>query len=158
MAFLLGYFDGDGKQGTSLITSGSLKFLLQIKKKFNIENDIQRYRKKKRDKIHEWNNLYLGTIFFNEMLDNYKDSLPRKRIRLITKEEKIERIKQAAWRRAPEKKLKISKEQLKNIIWKIPTKIIAEKYNVSAKTIEYWCKKWNIKKPPRGYWAKRHGK
>lgn len=46
-------------------------------------------------------------------------------------------------------------ETLKKLIWEIPTTHIAEKYGVSGKAVEKWCKKMNIEKPPRGYWAKK---
>ena len=74
LAFLLGYFDGDGTTGTSRITSGSKIFLLQISKKFNIENKIYSYKGNYK--------LYLGAKLFNEMLDNYQKSFSKKRIRL----------------------------------------------------------------------------
>ncbi len=74
LAFLLGYFDGDGTTGTSRITSGSIKFLLQISKKFNIKNKIYSYKGNYK--------LYLGAKLFNEMLDNYQNSFSKKRIRL----------------------------------------------------------------------------
>ncbi|GAG79364.1 unnamed protein product, partial [marine sediment metagenome] len=45
LAFLLGYFDGDGTQGTSKITSGSKTFLNQIKYYFEIKNKIHRKSK-----------------------------------------------------------------------------------------------------------------
>jgi len=84
LAFLLECFDGDGKEGTSCLTCGSKKFLYQIKKKFNIPNKIGiNIRKdKKNGKTYKNYELYLGAELFNEMLDNYKYSLPRKRIRL----------------------------------------------------------------------------
>jgi hypothetical protein len=46
------------------------------------------------------------------------------------------------------------KEELELLIWQIPTTKIAEKYGVSDKAIEKWCKKYSINKPPRGYWTK----
>lgn len=48
-----------------------------------------------------------------------------------------------------------TKEELEKEIWKFPTTKIAEIYNVSDKCIEKWCKKYNISKPPRGYWRKK---
>lgn len=46
------------------------------------------------------------------------------------------------------------KEELEELIWKIPTTHVAEKYGVSDKAVEKWCKKLGISKPPRGHWAK----
>lgn len=47
-----------------------------------------------------------------------------------------------------------SKEELENMLWKIPTSAIAQKYDVSDKAVEKWAKKYNLTKPPRGYWSK----
>lgn len=84
LAFLLGYFDGDGTVKTSKITSGSKKFLEQIKDLFRIKNKIH-IRKGAYD-------LYLGADLFNEMLDNYSKSLKRKRIRLESSAERRKRF------------------------------------------------------------------
>lgn len=52
-----------------------------------------------------------------------------------------------------------SREELESIIWSKPTSDIAKDFNVSDKAVEKWCKKYGIKKPPRGYWQKvQHGK
>jgi len=76
LAFLLGYYGGDGKVGTTIITSGSNKFIQQIKESFNIPNKIWRTDS-------EWEgvgyNIYLGMDLMREMLANYKNSLQRKR-------------------------------------------------------------------------------
>lgn len=47
------------------------------------------------------------------------------------------------------------KEELEELIWKIPTIHIAAQYNVSDKTIEKWSKRLGLSKPPRGYWTKK---
>jgi len=76
LAFLLGYYDGDGKVGTTIITSGSIRFIQQVKQHFNIPYKIWRTDS-------EWGgvgyNIYLGMDLMREMLANYYDSLPRKR-------------------------------------------------------------------------------
>ncbi len=46
------------------------------------------------------------------------------------------------------------KEELKKLLFEIPTTHIAKKYGVSDKAVEKWCKKYDLEKPPRGYWAK----
>lgn len=50
---------------------------------------------------------------------------------------------------------KPNKDYLKELIWNMPTTKIAKLYNVSDKAVEKWCKKYEISKPPRGYWAKQ---
>lgn len=48
---------------------------------------------------------------------------------------------------------KPNKEELEKLVWEMPTTHIAKIYNVSDKSVEKWCKKYNIEKPKRGYWA-----
>ncbi len=72
-AFLLGYFDGDGTQGATSLTSGCYSFLEYIKTKYALPNKINNHGK----------NCYifsLGVELFRKLLRNYEDSLPRKRI------------------------------------------------------------------------------
>lgn len=57
------------------------------------------------------------------------------------------------------KKFDPSYEELKELVWKMPTTHVAKIFNVSDKAIEKRCKKLGIEKPPRGYWEKlKHGK
>lgn len=48
-----------------------------------------------------------------------------------------------------------TKEQLEKLVWEKPTTHIAKDYGVSDKSIEKWCKSYDIEKPPRGYWVKK---
>ena len=48
-----------------------------------------------------------------------------------------------------------SKKEIEEFIFKIPTVHIAKKYGVTGKAVEKWCKKYEILKPPRGYWSKQ---
>jgi hypothetical protein len=40
LAFLLGYYDGDGRRNTTIVSSGSVQFLEQIKNRFNLPYKI----------------------------------------------------------------------------------------------------------------------
>lgn len=51
-----------------------------------------------------------------------------------------------------------TKEELSILIWEKPTTHLAKDFGVSDKAIEKWCKKYQIEKPPRGYWAKQKAK
>ncbi len=141
LAFLLRYFDGDGDMVTNRVSSGNRKFLKQIKKKYYIKNKIHEQ--------HAWGTvyqMYLGASLFNEMMDNYKESIPRKRKRF--------------WEPGDERK-KLTKfsgtiEELEKVVWKRSIKEIAVNYNVKPYTILRWCKKWNIRLPPRGYWKRKN--
>lgn len=78
LSFLLGYFDGDGEMGSSRVWSGSREFLEDIKSFYNVKNEI---KYKKSNLGSAWG-LSLGPELFNAMLDNYENSMERKRIRL----------------------------------------------------------------------------
>lgn len=79
LSFILGYFDGDGEEGTSRLWSGSREFLEDIKKMFDVPNEIQL---KESNLGSAWG-LSLAPKLFNAMLDNFKDSMARKRKRLM---------------------------------------------------------------------------
>ena len=159
LAFLLGYYDGDGTEGSTVITSGSKKFLEQIKKKYKINYEM-RYKKSEsiindREVKGEGWDLALGAKLFNEMIRNYLFSMPKKRRIFETQEEKSERMRQTCIDRA---KLKITDEflkDLKKLVWKMPLYKIAEKHEISVSRISEICKKYNINKPQIGYWKKK---
>jgi len=50
--------------------------------------------------------------------------------------------------------LEIGPEELRQLVWDIPTTHIARLYYVSVKAIEKRCKALGISKPPRGYWTR----
>jgi len=85
LAFLLGYYDGDGKTQSTIITTGSKQFLEDIKKLFDLPFKLRTERRitfhdhRKRSSNSETYELSLGAELFNEMMDNYADSLPSKR-------------------------------------------------------------------------------
>jgi len=160
LAFLIGYFDGNGTQNKTSFTCGSLKFIEQIKETFNliftINKKISSGMIDGREISGVAYEMCLGTEIFNDMLVNYTDSLPRKRIHFCTNEERIELIKQNAWKGRHDKKFNIEKEDLERIVWDMPSTHIAKKYGVSDSLIAKRCKQLGIKKPPRGYWERIH--
>ncbi len=159
LAFLLGYFDGDGKQGTTRISSSSRLYIEDIKSIFKLDYKpgITTY-KSKSGEIKKSYKLHLGADLFNEMLDNYEESLPRKRIRFQSTEE---RRKRAIERFSGAKKFKFTKEELKDMVWKYPLKRIAEIHeerfgiSITDDGISYWCTKMGIEKPPIGYFLRQ---
>ena len=99
----------------------------------------------------------LGSKLFNEMLENHKVSLPRKRNMFKTEEERIEALKENAWRGGHKKKFKVSRQELEKLINLIPLYKIGEKYGVSDKTVKKYCVRWGISMPPRGSWLIKKG-
>ncbi len=136
LAFLLGFFDGDGKEGTTTFHLGSKKILDQIKEKFKVPHDVYP------DKDGKSWYLSLGGKLFNEMMDNYKFSLERKR--------KIFRV--------PLKetlKNQITKEELEKLVWMKQIKEICEKYGIYRRILVDLCDEWEIKRPPSHYWHRQ---
>ena len=92
LAFLLGFFDGDGTANTTRITTASLIFLKQIKRVFKIQFNPKQVFSffKDGNKIYHGSAyiMYLGGDIFNELLDNFPDSLPRKRKRFTSYDKK----------------------------------------------------------------------
>jgi DNA-binding transcriptional regulator WhiA len=98
VAFILGFYDGDGSLGLKKgkrrdsiypkIISSNKDFLLEIKEYYDIKSDIKSKIEEKYDFIRDriftskMYSLYLGIDLFREMLQNYKYSLERKRIPL----------------------------------------------------------------------------
>jgi hypothetical protein len=160
IAFLLGFYDGDGTQNKTVITCGSVKFLEQIKEMFHLPFKIQI---NEHDGYIEGNRsihgtgyyMCIGAELFNKMMDNYTNSLLRKRRRFCTNEEKATRAANAS--RIDQKgKLTITKEILQQLVWEKPSIEIARELDVSDSAIAKRCKKLGIKKPGPGYWAKQH--
>lgn len=77
LAYIMGYYDGDGSEKSPEICSGSRKFLLELKRKYKIKSKI----KYKKNHIGSVYRLYLGIEFVRKIMKNYKYSLPRKRDR-----------------------------------------------------------------------------
>ncbi len=139
LAFLLGFFDGDGKQGKTSFHLGSKKILDQIKEKYEVPHDVYP------DKDGTSWYFSLGGKLFNEMMYNYKNSLERKR--------KIFRVplKESL-------KSRITKEKLEKLVWKMQLKEICEKYRVYRRILVDLCNEWEIKRPPPHYWHRKNNK
>lgn len=73
LAFMLGYYDGDGTAGEPDLTGGSLLFFKDIKEMFNLPTAIR--TKDKRGTL----GFCFGTKLFREMIANYEFSMNRKR-------------------------------------------------------------------------------
>ena len=160
LAFLLGYFDGDGTTGTTRITSGSKEFLKDIQKKF-IGCNYKITQKESNAKINGRKVIgtayvmYLGSDLFIKMMNNFNNSLKRKRMKFSSKEEIKEKQKYNAWKGGSDKKINIDKEKLKELSLLYPMSKIAEIYDVSGKTIANYFDEYGIKRPNRGYWSKK---
>jgi hypothetical protein len=48
----------------------------------------------------------------------------------------------------------ISREELERLVWSKPTRLVAADFGVSDTAISKKCRLEDIRKPPRGFWAK----
>jgi len=158
LAFLLGYYDGDGKQGTTSIKSGSRIILEQIKDLFNLNTKIseRKYNLKNGQESVAYD-FWLGAELFNEMMENYNISLLRKRKKFRVYDEalrmhimnfdSIMSQKLLNDQIVTREGLVIKKQEFHKYAWelgkkhKFPYNLICslcEKYNLDKPSIEYW--------------------
>lgn len=145
LAWLLGYYDGDGQSNSTRITSSSKEFLKEIKSEFNIKYDIKlKYEKGKKFRLEgvvstrpHWS-LTLGASLFNEMIRNYPYSMQRKR-RLFNERdlESYDRLK----------KLVSNKENLQTLVNQNQIIFLIKKFNVSTATLYRLCRDWDVITP-----------
>lgn len=168
LAFLMGYFDGDGNERDAGLTCGSRRFLEDIVERYTLKTTISSHGSAF--------SLYLGISLFEEMLTNYPESLPRKRCRtkeqalwfnqgLINPEvgqfenslaELLKRRRSAREVKRPKtRKIQTNRSVLAKELWKIPSEQIAKKLGVSGSALAKLCRIEGISKPGRGYWAKK---
>lgn len=165
LAFLLGYYDGDGTQGRSSLTCGSKEFLSDIRTRY-----AMKYRVKQAGA--NWATLYLGSDLFRKMLENYDMSLPRKRVLgpsqlrwykeglLVDEFGKIDesitkvRANKLAERDPQKRKFEIEAKKLRTLMISRSCESVGEEYGVSGKTVAKWCRRYDIPLP-RGHRKKR---
>lgn len=71
LAFLLGYYDGNGDATKTSFSSGSIGFIEDVKIKYKLNSSIVT-----KGGCHRF---YFGTELFDKMIKNYENSMPRKR-------------------------------------------------------------------------------
>jgi len=57
--------------------------------------------------------------------------------------------------RKKKRKFDVEPEELKKLVWSMPTSAVSKMFGVSDKAIEKRCKLLGVEKPPRGYWTKQ---
>jgi hypothetical protein len=55
------------------------------------------------------------------------------------------------------RRFEVRPEELEKLVWEMPTTQVAALFGVSDKAVEKRCKKFGIRKPPRGYWSQMNG-
>lgn len=129
LAFLMGYYDGDGDAKGCTLYCGSINFLESIKKEFKIKFDI-----KQKGGVYAIN---LGAEFKRKLMKNYPDSLPRKRFTYNgDKGFKTNDTQQHRERKVERPPFPILIEEIKELGYRGTGK----KYGVSDNSIRKWKK------------------
>ncbi len=144
LAFLLGFYDGDGTAGSCTVACGNSGFLVDIKSRFGLSNKIS-YRK------NEWGSSFelgVGRELFRDMLANYAGSLPRKRFIKNDKKPPQE------WKKR-KKKFDPTREELGALVWEMSLVKVGRHFGVSGNAVKKRCTNLGIERPPVGHWAKK---
>lgn len=162
LSILCGFYDGDGEQGTTKIHNTNRLFLEQIRREFNIKNNVQLKRKGGKtikysvqcreyigDLKDRWY-LSLGAKVFNEMMESFEDSMERKReyYPVSTHKFAFEDLKDTIKNR----------NNLENILRMAPVTILINKFDVSFQTFKRLCNEFNVGPLPHSYWKKIENK
>ena len=152
LAFLLGFFDGDGyishskfgKVKEIKIFSKSRLFLSDVKSRFELEYKIGQNKGRKKDGTTTYlNTLNLGFSLYKKTITNYEKSLPRKRFDIHQSQ-----IERQLSKKYGIKRFKFSQKELKNLILKYTLQQIADIHEkrfgitIHHTTVMYWRDKW----------------
>jgi transposase len=132
LAYLMGFYDGDGFANSSVVCSASIDFLKQIKIKYDIKYEITKK-----------NNLFLlnlGANLKRKMMTNYPNSLERKRT--TYKGDKLYKTKGINIERT--KKFYVEKDVLSELIKNKSYVEIGKIFGVSDNAIKKRAKKLGI--------------
>jgi hypothetical protein len=166
LAFLLGYYDGDGTQNRTIITTSNREFLEQIKQRFSLPYKVREKTGEgeiygKRIKSGTRYLISLGPELFNDMMQYYTESMPRKRKMFCDLKERVRRSIDACKRKDQESKellrkwRAITKDELGKLVREMSLTQIAHTYHLAgASKISRKCKKLSIPMRPKGYWQK----
>lgn len=159
LAYLLGFYDGDGNEYSPELSCGSQAFLRRLKRDFKIKSTIREYK----NRLGRVFSLYVGYGFIRTLLSNYKGSMKRKRVfldgvaacwcgsKIFSRSASV--CSKHARSRSPEydRKLKI---MLNEYIKKVSLLSISSELGISRTEVVRRCKRLGIKVPsfPHGYW------
>ncbi len=160
LAWLLGYFDGDGSETGYRLYSTNQDLLLTLKRKYNLSNDVIKERDEEIEIDDSLNfkkivlrkafySLSLGAELFQKMMVNYNDSLLRKR---------------KDFSGDPRPTFEIIKERighpqlLQSLVNQFPKYKLAKHFGIPQRTfirvINKLADEWKVKFPPHSHWYK----
>jgi len=125
MAFLMGYYDGDGTAEGTEICSGSEGFLLDVVKRYNL-----RFTPKRGKTVSSLN---LGVDLKRRLISNFPDGMPRKHsMYRVSKKRKMRGTEPIQYPR----KFNVEKEELELLISEYTYVEIGKKFNVSDNSVK----------------------
>ncbi|KKN00365.1 hypothetical protein LCGC14_1138560 [marine sediment metagenome] len=142
-SLLLGFYDGEGGEGTTRIYSTNYALLSQIKKSYVLKAEIREHiieevpdevKKEFISRTKPMYDLALGAELLNKMMSSYADSLERKRKSFSEQRNVMESLKE---------KIK-DRKNLINLIKMYGKVKLAKKMNVSFKTLDNVCDEWSV--------------
>lgn len=148
LAFLSGYYDGDGSADSCELYCGCEGFLNQIRTKYNIEFEV-----KIKERVFVLN---LGADFKRKLINNYPECMERKKNTFKgDKRNKLNGINPNIERGIRIERFKITKEELEKLIQEHPYTKIGEMLGVSGNAIKKRAKKYGLQLENKlGYWTK----
>ena len=140
LAFLLGFYDGEGITGTTQIELGSKKMLEEIKDRFNIDHDVLPHTNRPG---HYY--LFLGSQLVNLMQAIYRNSMisKRKDFQVSVLECPISNLNSL-----------MTKELLEAILNRISPTHLSEILKVDVSNIYDLIEKWKIEIPSAEYYER----
>lgn len=159
LAWLRGYYDGDGRKDTTIIVASNKQLLTRIKNTLKLPYKIgiqARHHNSidQKGRLHICKTVYrlaLGSKIFNEMSSICKSNgvilIKRKDRSFSDIHIRYNNLKQKL------KKINIDKNIIQEMTFKFKKYKLAEKFNTSIHLLNKLINEWNIENPPRGYWS-----
>ncbi|MFW9989448.1 MAG: hypothetical protein ACFFC3_12395, partial [Candidatus Odinarchaeota archaeon] len=157
LSWLLGFYDGGGFQGKTMVCSENKEILEKIKTYFNIIYDVREYYFNEQSYVRNYRDsievndinyiendssikflyiLTLGARLFNEMMTNFNKSLERKRKIFSELHETSNKLIEEV----------ISEENLQDLVNKYQKKELIEKLSTTEYALDKLIDDWDIKR------------
>jgi len=159
VSWLLGYYVGDGVTGTSRIVAANRQFLEQIKRFFNIKNNVIKvakelwYLDRNGDLKHQRSmySLAIGARLFNEMWEvgqKYGLGLKRKYTRLNERRGTYDILLEKL------DILNVDDKILQEMVYQFRQYQLVEMFTTTITALQKLMRDWKITLPPNGYWKR----
>jgi hypothetical protein len=161
LAWLRGYYDGDGISNTTRIIAANKQFLVKIKNTIKIKNPVAKIAKSriyndkygKKHTIRAQYSLTIGARLFNEMssiFKHYKVPLLKRKDKYFNESrEGLDILKEKL------ENMRIEKIRLQELVYQYQQYKIIEMLGTSETIFRSLRSEWGIQLPPNGYWKNK---